>query len=47
MFLILFVMALPALLPILDQRTGKIFYGVFATGGILLSVRLRQISRRL
>lgn len=47
LYLLLFVIALPYLLRVLDQPTGKIAFGVLVAGGVGVAIRLRQLSRRL
>jgi hypothetical protein len=47
LYLILFVALLPALLKILDQRPGRVLYGVLVGGAVVLALRLRTVSRRL
>lgn len=45
LYLLFFVIVLPSILRLLDQTSGKIIYGVLVGGGVLLAIRLRQLSR--
>ena len=45
LYLLFFVIVLPSLLRLLDQTAGKIIFGVLVGGGVVLAIRLRQLSR--
>ena len=47
LYLVLFVIAMPALLKALDKTVGKIIYGILVVGGVGVAVRLRQLLHRL
>lgn len=46
LYLLFFVIVLPSLLRLLDQTSGKIIFGVLVGGGVILAIRLRQLSRQ-
>ncbi len=46
LYLLLFVIVLPPLLRVMDQLPGKIGFGVLVGGGVILAIRLRQLSQR-
>jgi hypothetical protein len=47
LYVILFVILLPSLLRILERPAGQTLYGLLVAGGVLLALRLRQLSRQL
>ena len=47
LYLLFFVIVLPSILRVMDQTSGKIVFGVLVGGGVILAIRLRQLSRLL
>lgn len=46
LYLLFFVIVLPSVLRLLDQSSGKMVFGGLVSGGVILAIRLRQLSRR-
>ena len=47
LYLILFIILLPPLIKLMDEKLGKILYGVLVAGAVLVALRLRLLSRHL
>jgi hypothetical protein len=45
MYLILFAILLPPVIKLLDQRMGKVLYGVLVAGAVGVAFRLRFLSQ--
>lgn len=47
LYLILFLILMPPLIKLLDERVGRVLYGVLVAGAVLVALRLRFLSRHL
>lgn len=45
MYVILFLILLPPVIKLLDERAGKILYGLLVTGAVGVAFRLRFLSQ--
>ncbi len=47
LYVLLFLILMPSLIRLLDDRWGKILYGVLVAGAVGVAFRLRAVSRDL
>jgi phosphoglycerol transferase MdoB-like AlkP superfamily enzyme len=47
MFGLLFLILLPLVVKLIDERTGKILYGALAAGAVGVAIRLRFVARKI
>ena len=47
LYVILFVILIPPLIKVLDERQGKILYGALVAGAVLVALRLRFLARHM
>jgi hypothetical protein len=47
LYVMLFVILIPPLIQLLDERWGKVLYGVLVAGAVIVAFRLRFLSRHL
>ena len=47
LYVILFLILIPPLIKLLDEKMGKILYGILVAGAVGVALRLRFLSRHL